>query len=246
MQWIAMTAVMALVMSLAAMAQGQERDRTGPPVLIVQGEGEVSSRPDRAVVNLGVMAQADQAQAAQEQVNAAMQKVLEAIQQQGIARDMIQTAGLSLHPVYSQPPFDPRTGQQREEPRITGYRASNTVQVILDDLEKIGPVIDAGMGAGANQIQGVSFELRDDTQARTDALVQAAERARLKAQTLAGAMGLGLGDIQEVSEGGVNVVPPPMYRGGARMVAMEAASTPVEPGQMRVHATVTLTYRISQ
>lgn len=237
-------AALALAIGLASAAHGQERDHRGPPVLVVTGDGEVSARPDRAVVSLGVTAQAEQAQAAQEQVNATMQKILDAIHQQGVAREMIQTAGLSLHPVYSQPPYDPRTGQQREEPRITGYRASNTVRVILDDLTKIGPVIDAGTTAGANQIQGVSFELKDDTQARSEALVQASERAREKATVLARAMGVSLDSIQEVAEGGVNVIPPQPYA-GVRMAAMEA-STPVEPGQMRVHASVTLTYRIRQ
>lgn len=228
--------------SAAAPAQEFEppAERT-PPTLTVTGQGRVSAAPDRAVVRLGAVAQADEAQAAQQQVNQVVQRALDAIRGVGVPDERIRTVGLSLFPVYSQPEPRPQRGQP-EEPRIVGYRASNTVEVTLDDLDLVGQVIDAGVGAGANQLEGLSFELRDDIEQRQQALQRAVEEARAKAQTLAEALGVQLAGVYRASEGGIGVYQPQMR--GAMMYARAEMATPVEPGQVEVQASVTVTYRI--
>ena len=113
----------------------------------------------------------------------------------------------------------------------------------VDDLPKVGAVIDAGIGAGANQLQGIHFELKDDTKARASALQQATERARNKAQILARASHVELQSLHNITENSVSIIAP-IYGGGMRTMQMEA--TPVQPGQIRVQATVTLVYRIGQ
>lgn len=213
------------------------------PTLIVSGTGQSRVAPDEAHVRLGVVAQAPTARAVQDQVSRTANAVLEAIRKAGIAAEDIQTSGLSLSPLYSQV----RQGNDNQPPAITGYQANNTVTVRVGDLAKVGPVVDAGLGAGANSLDGVDFGLRNDEAARAEALAGAARTARAKAETLAKALGVRLGEILEAVEGGVSVSPPPSPRYGmARMEASSMAPTPVSAGQVGVEASVTLRYRISQ
>lgn len=225
---------------------GGEQAMDAIPVLTVSGSGEARVAPDLATVRLGVIAQAPTARAAQEQVSRTAGAVLEAIRKLGIKDEDIQTSGLSLSPLYSQP--RPGTEEESRAPRITGYQANNSVTIRVEDLTKVGPVIDAGLGAGANTLDGVEFGLRNDEVARSQALADAAVKARAKAQTLASALGLRLGNVLEVAEGGVSVLPQPYPRYGRAMaeLSMAAADTPVSAGQVGVQASVTIRYRISQ
>lgn len=211
-----------------------------PPVLSVQGMGESRVAPDEATVRLGVLSQAPTAQAAMSQANLAANAILAAVRKLGIKAEDIQTSELNLNPVYANDP------QQRGgEPRISGYQATNVVSVRLTNLEQVGPVVDAGLAAGANRLDGVMFGLRNDAAARSEALTRAAEAARAKAETLARALRVRLVGIVEVVEGGVSVFQP-VYRGGARM-AMDAAmsaDTPVSAGQVGIDANITLRYEI--
>jgi hypothetical protein len=159
----------------------------------------------------------------------------------GIAEEKIRTSDLSLWPVYDQPQPDDR-GMMRP-PNIVGYQASNVISVELEDLTKIGAVIDASVAAGANQLQGVEFGLRNDLRARSEALRRAVAAARTKADVLAQAAELQLGPLVELNEGGVDFQPPPQPMYG-RMAMDMAAETNVQPGQLTVTARVTLVYRL--
>jgi uncharacterized protein len=133
-----------------------------------------------------------------------------------------------------------------DEPRIAAYHAEITVTARLKDLKRAGAVIDAGLGAGANRLHGLSFELQDDTRARAGALRQAVHSAQAKARAMAEALGVELSQIMEASEGGAQVIRP-MYEGAGRsadFAAQAMPSTPVEAGQVQVSANVTLRYRI--
>src|SRR5436305_3367285 len=238
-----------LALPLAAQAPRPPAAGGGPmdaavPTLIVSGSGQARVAPDVATVRLGVVAQAPTARAVQDQVNRTAKAVLDAIRKVGIPAEEIQTSGLSLSPLYAQN----RQGTETQAPRITGYQANNTVSVRVTDLAKVGPVIDAGLGAGANTLEGVDFGLRNDEAARAQALADAARAARAKAETLAKALGVHLGEILEVAEGGVSVQPPPSPRFGVSRMAMaeSMAPTPVSAGQVGVEASVTIRYRISQ
>lgn len=241
----ALTAVLALFAPMTLpLAAHEEGPAPGPhepipQVLSVQGTGEARVAPDEATVRLGVLAQAPTAQAAMTQANRSANAILEAIRRLGVRAEDIQTSDLNLNPVYANVP--PERGG---EPRITGYQATNVVSVRLTNLEQVGPVVDAGLGAGANRLDGVMFGLRNDAAARSEALTRAAETARAKAETLARALRVRLVELVEVVEGGVSTFQP-LYRGGARM-AMDAmsAETPVSAGQVGIDASLTLRYRI--
>lgn len=236
------TAALALAIALTTtfpLAAHEETADSVVPILSVQANGEARVAPDEATVRLGVLAQAPTARAAMDEANRSANAILDAIRKLGVKAEDIQTSELNLNPVYANEP-EARSG----EPRISGYQATNVVSVRLEKLDQVGPVVDAGLAAGANRLDGVMFGLRNDEAARSTALTRAAEAARIKAETLAKALRVRLVEIVEVVEGNVSVFTP-MYK-GARM-AMEssmAADTPVSAGQVGIDANVTLRYRI--
>jgi uncharacterized protein len=212
-----------------------------PPVLVVTGNSQVMASPDEASVRLGIVRQAPGAQTAQDQANAVAQQILSEIRKLGIMPEKIQTARLVLSPVYA-----PRSPESRDAPRIVAYNASNTVTVSLEDLSLVGPVIDAGLKAGANQLEGVQFGLRNELPSRQQALKQAVDEARGKAEAMAQALRLNLGEVLEVSEGGGISPRFEAPLAGRAYAAAQDIATPVSPGQIEVSATVTIRYRISQ
>lgn len=237
---VLLAAVAATTAPLPAQPAGAPASPT--PGITVQGFGQVRTDPDEASVRLGILAQQPTARAAQDQANRVAAAILEAVTKLGVPREDVQTSDLSLGPVYGQP----RPGEDFQEPRITGYQASYVVSVRLEKLDLVGRVIDAALAAGANQLQGVAFGLREDRAARARAMTEAVGQAREKAQAIATALGVRLGEVLEVVEGGYSLV----TRGLERQVAFDAASsapapTPVAAGQVGVDASVTVRFRIA-
>ena len=208
------------------------------PVVTVQGTGQISARPDRASIRLGAEVQADTAAKAQSEVNALVKKALAAIKDAGVSEKNIRTTGLNLYPVYSQQ----RRSTGNDEPRVTGYRASNILQVQVDDLDLVGKVIDAAMEAGINRLEGLNFEIRNDLPFRREALSAATQEAKNKASAIAQSLGMSLGKVRTIHEsGGVTPFAPQF----GRMASMAMAeSTPVQPGELQVEGTVTITFEL--
>ena len=208
------------------------------PAITVAGNADVAAAPDRAQVSLGAVVETRQAVDAQKQLAQVIQRVLSELRALGVPNEKIRTAGISLTPVYSQP--KPRAEPEPEVPRIVGYRATNSVRVHLDDLERVGAVIDAGIAAGANQLSSLNFELKEDLSFRQQALRLAAQEARIKAETIAAALNLTLGEVLEVREEGAQTT----YPVERRFAAPAAAGTPIQPGQIQVSAAVTIRFRL--
>ncbi len=204
------------------------------PQIAAQGTAEVRAAPDRAVVRFGVQFDAPEAQAAQRRVSEATRGVIQGLRSLNIPESCIATDHLYLLPVYD----------KKGQTRVVGYRASNLVRVELNDLAHVGPVIDAAVGAGANEVEGIQFAVADEAPFRAQALRQASEEARAKAQAIALSLGVQLGDLIEASEGATEVAWPgvPARR---PVAAMTFAPTPVEPGEMTIRATVTIRYSIA-
>jgi hypothetical protein len=162
-----------------------------------------------------------------------MQAVMTAIRKLGVPDKDIRTSNFSVSPQYS--------NSGNETPRIIGYQASNQVEVRLEEVNKLGTVLDALATAGANQLRGVNFLIRNDADLLSQARSAAVTEARAKAETFAKAAGIGLGDILSISESG-NEVPQPMYR--MESVVGTAAKVPVAMGEQRVSADVTIVWEI--
>src|SRR5437868_2242247 len=138
------------------------------PVLVVTGSSQILASPDEATVRLGIVRQSSAAETAQSDANKDAQAILAAITKLGVPPNQIQTARLVLSPVYA-----PRSGDSRNPPRIVSYNATNTISLRLDNLAIVGVVIDAALQAGANELQGVQFGLRNDLPSRQQALKEA-------------------------------------------------------------------------
>lgn len=236
---IAATMAAALVFPALACAQ-EDRGETAPRIeagkLFLSAAGEVAAAPDMARVTAGVVAEADTASDAMADQRERMNAVMEELRSAGVPEADIQTTGIDLSPVYAS--YD---RQQQQGPRITGYRASNRVTVIARDLALVGPTLDALVEAGANTIDGVTFDVEESDalldMARRDAIAKLRARADLYAE----AAGINVGRILEMSEAGE-------FRPVARMEMARAAaldaSTPVAGGEMVLRVTVNATFEI--
>jgi uncharacterized protein YggE len=223
----------------AASLQAQQPEQRPLRVVSVSGTGVVQRQPDRAVVMIAVESRASAAQAAAQTNARKMDAVFAALRKLGVVSPNVQTVSYALQPEYRQP--DPRSVDPNS-PIVTGYVASNMVRVTLDSLQRVGAVIDATIAAGANRIDGLSFELRDPQAARLEALRIAVEHARTEAQTMADAAGQKLGVPQSMSSSS-SYNPQPMYRMAADVaLAVAPPPTPVEPGNLSISANVSITF----
>ena len=202
------------------------------------GEATVSARPDRAEISIGVINQSPTAQAAASANATQTTQVIEAIKRTLGQGGELKTAGYSISPQYQY--------SAGRSPKITGYQASNTVLVIVNDLTLLGKVIDSASDSGANNINGVTFSLKDETVVRSQALAEAATKARAAAEAIAKALNT---HIVGVLQAETNETPTfrPMNRSFAAMAqGAVAAPTPIEPGDLDIHATVTVTLEVQQ
>jgi uncharacterized protein YggE len=211
----------------------------------VTGTGEVRTEPDLATVQFAVETTGATAQEAGQRNAQQMERVIQALIGGGVEREDVQTSGYSLYPEYANP--EPRGGAVAEGPRITGYRASNQVSVRTADLDRVGRLIDVGLAAGANRMNGVFFELRNAEQAKAEALERAVVAARTTAETMARALGVTLGPVIDASTGTEPVRP--LFRAASRDMMMAeaggfAAPTPIEPGEQTVTAFASLIFGI--
>lgn len=202
-------------------------------VLTVTGSGRQSIPTTLTQVNLGVVIEADTADAAQQQVAQRQTAVIEWLRSQNVEK--LETTGISLNPRYD---------YINDRQVLRGYQATNTVSFRIA-TEQAGTVIDGAISAGATRIDRVSFVAEDDaiTAARQEALVLAVADAQQQADTVLGALGLSQEEIVGITIGSVSL-PPPVFARARQASLVEAdASTPVEGRSQVVNAQVTLEIR---
>jgi uncharacterized protein YggE len=239
-RWVAV-AVGTGIVGLALINSGGPRSALGadpatPPehTISVTGVGRVLMTPDTADLRLGVVVQRPPATEARTQAAATMTKVVAGIKAAGIADKDIQTAMLSLQPVYDY-------STNSNPPKLIGFQVVNTVAVIVRDLAKTGDLIDDAVEAGATSIDGVSFRVENPTAAESQARKAAVADARAKADQLAAAAGVSIVGVSLISEQSAPVPYPMPFAAGA---AARDESTPVQPGQSEIAISVTIVYRI--
>lgn len=204
------------------------------PFVRVAGEGRVSVRPDVAVVSAGVEATGKELAPTVADASARMRRVLEALAALGIADKDVQT---TRHDVQVERPWV--NGRQGG---ITGYTVSDEVRVTVRELAKLPQVLERVLGAGSNALRGLAFERDDPSPERREALARAVADARGKAEAMARAAGVTLGDVVSVEEGGGERPIPMMKQRGIAGVAAEGA--PVAPGELEISAAVEVTFSI--
>jgi uncharacterized protein YggE len=192
--------------------------------ITVLGTGSTNVTPDRASFAFGTVSQAATANAAVAASSQSVARVIAALKKAGVAQADIQTADVSL---------SPRMNNNGDE--IVGYTASNTVTATVRKIGAAGDVVDAAVGAGANQVSGPNLLASDQDAAYRNALKAAVADARAKAETLANASSATLGKITAIVEGG-GAVPMPVAAGA------KDSSVPIEPGTQRIEASVSVTF----
>ncbi|MET4605438.1 uncharacterized protein YggE [Bradyrhizobium sp. JR4.1] len=207
-----------------------------PSAISVSGEATISAAPDLAQIDAGVANDAKSAKEASDANNAAMGKVLLALKGAGIDEKDYQTSRLSLQPQYGQ---NKSTGASP----VVGFRASNRVTVKIRDVTKVAAIIDTLVGAGANDIGNISFEVTQASKLLDDAREKAVADARRKAEIYAKATGVALGAPLSVSEGGA---PMPLFKGRMAAAPMAAGGAAVAPGEETLAVTVNVSWAIKQ
>lgn len=203
-----------------------------PHTLSMSGHGEVRAVPDMVSVTAGVTTSAATAASALAANTARMKTVFASLEKLGVAEKNIRTVNFSVSPQYA-------TGNN-EPPRLTGYQVNNEVSVRLEDVTKLGGALDALVSAGANQMNGISFDINEPAPLLEKARTGAIADARARAETYAKAAGVTLGAILSISEGGGEVRP---LRMAAPMV-FAAKAVPVAAGEQSVTADVSVVWEI--
>ena len=200
--------------------------------------GETRVQPDMASINLGVTTEARTAAAAMSANAQPMGQMMAALKAAGIAARDIQTSNLNLNAQYAY--------EQNQPPRLTGYQASNQVTVVVHDLARLGAAVDATVGAGATQVNGVSFGLNDSTAAENAARVAAVRALTAKADLYARATGYRVGRLVSLSEGGGYAPSPPMPLMMTAMKRGAMAETPVSAGELKVRIDINGLYELAR
>jgi uncharacterized protein YggE len=214
----------------AAVAPGLARGITR---VIVSGDAVVQSQPDTAILSIAVVTQNASASEAQAENASKTDAVIRAIKAAAGAGAEVKTGGYSLQPQY--------VYKEGAPPVITSYMARNSVNVTTGALDRVGAILDAASRAGANSVDGLSFALRRDEQARSTALANATREAMSKARVIADTLGGRVVRIVEVQEAGTVRPIPISYAGGGDMERVSATKqTPIEPGSLEVRAEVQL------
>ncbi|MGD8858862.1 MAG: SIMPL domain-containing protein [Myxococcales bacterium] len=224
-----------------------------PPGLRVSGSGEAEGAPDVALISLGVEARHADSRQASAMVAERMANVIAALKQVGVAEDDIQTSNLSMY-FERAPKPEPRplplpaegggeaTVAPKPAPTVEGvYRVTNTVRATLRDLDRASQVVAAATSAGANQVHGIRFELDDDDALVAEARAAAVADAKRNAEQLAELMGVRLGRVISVQEGGGGGPVAPMMM---RAESADGGGMPVQRGTLTVQRSVEVLYAL--
>jgi uncharacterized protein YggE len=220
----------AVVVLLPATASAQQpappRDQ---PVVVTSGDGLVQAVPDRAWASVTAESRAASPREAQRKNAEAMKPVQDRLRAAGIPEDAIKTTVYDL-----QPDWDYSNNRRA----LRGYVARNTIEVRIDNIDRVGELVDMVVAAGATGVDNIRFDLKDRERLEREALRLAVADARARASAAAAGAGLSVDRVLRIDEQGVSSPPPrPLFR----EAAAAQAAPPIEAGQMEVRAHVTLT-----
>lgn len=210
-------------------AQEKPMQRT----IVISADASVEADPDRARITSGVMSDASTAKEALAKNNEAMSAVIAEMKSQGIDAKDIQTSAFTIEPLFEQ---SEKSGQQ---PKVIGYRVSNQVEIVVRDLPKLGSILDAVTKSGANQMNGLNFEVSKAETLKDEARTKAVANAERRALLFAKAAKVELGNVLQISEDSSGPMP-----FAARAFSKSAGSVPIESGSVSLNARVTITWEL--
>ncbi|MFN7978095.1 MAG: SIMPL domain-containing protein [Vicinamibacterales bacterium] len=206
-----------------------------PPTVVARGDGEVRAVPDMAILVIGAEQLAKTPKEAQAAVAAAMTAVQQRLTGAGVPKDAIRTTAYDV-----QAQFDYGNGRQT----LRGYMARHAIDVRVDDVSRVGALLEVAIAAGGTSVQGVRFDLKQREALEREALTKAVANARARAEAMAAGAGTAIAAVVRIEEAGAAQGPEPvMMRMAAAPMAADAAP-PVAPGETVIRASVTLTARL--
>lgn len=227
-------AALLLVPGVPMTADAQTADAETPRTVTVTASGSVNAVPDMVTISTGVQTSAPTAREALADNSRAMRRVIDRLKEAGIRARNIATDNLSVRPEYK------RTRNNERPPEVTGYRVNNSVRIRVRDIKLLGEVLDEVVQLGANQIGGISFEVRRAEQLRDEARTKAMENAQRRARLYARAADADLGKVLMIREGSSGYNPRPQ----AMEMRSAAGAVPVEAGSQELSASVTVTWEL--
>ena len=209
----------------------------------VNGVGSVSAPPDLVELNLGVTATADTVSEARQSAAEAMTAVIGYLVGSGVATSDIRTQHISIQPQYDWQEII-EEGLRRSERVLTGYQVSNTVQVLVREMDRSSELLDGAVVAGGDliRVNGITFTIEDTSELAKQAREMAVADALVKAAELASYSGVILGPMVYLSE--VSAQPVFAERAFAAVAADSSVSTPISPGEQEVRITVRAVFGI--
>ena len=226
-------AVVLLALPLVASAQQPPAQRDlQQPVVVTTGEGVVQATPDRAWVTVSAESRAASPRDAQRKNADAMKPVHDRLRAAGIPEDAIKTTVYDL-----QPDWDYSNNRRV----LRGYVARNTIDVRIDDADRVGELLEMVVNAGATAVENIRFDLKDRERLAREALRLAVADARARATAAAAGAGMMVDRIIRIDEQGISAPPIPLRRENLQVDAVAATRPPVAVGSMEVRAHVTVT-----
>ncbi len=233
--WLAALLGTASIAAPAAAQQATVAQSIAGTRLDISATGEATRVPDVAIVNAGVQTRSTSATDALAQNGARMERVRAALKRAGIADRDIQTSNISLNPEYRY--------QDNQPPQLTGYTASNQVNVRFRDIRNTGKILDALVAEGANQISGPNLTIDQPDAALDEARTKAVAVGRARAEQYARALGMRVVRLVAVSESGGGYAPPPPMP-MAVMARGERDYSKIDPGEQKLSVSLGMTFEL--
>lgn len=234
---IALIAANALALPASGLAAAEIEIEASGPVVELNVFESVEVAPDIATIGAGVTTEAPTATEALRQNSVEMEQVIARIKALGVAEKDIQTTGINLNAMYDY-------SQESQRPVFRGYQVSNRVSVMLRKIEETGKVLDALVAAGANDINGPSFSLDDDTAAKDAARKRAFARAQAQAKAYADLLGYDGAKVLAIAENIEGRGPLPELAATRMSIAKDTAAPPVQPGMIAAGINLTIKYEL--
>ena len=228
---VSITACQSAVPSLVQSSAGDTSKRT----IIVAGDGFVTAKPDLARLNLGVETFATTLADAMKQNSARVTTMIAKLKSLAIADKDIQTTNLSINVERN---FD-----RGAQGTVTGYRVSNTVVIVIRDLNKVSDIIDQATQAGANNVYGINFGIENTTKLESEARAKAVADAQARADDIAKLHGLERGQVITMSEG-ASTMPVTLESSSLLKAQGGGGGPPVEVGTLEIRVHVQITFAV--
>lgn len=218
-----------------------------PIVITVTGQGSVSQVPDMATLSANVVTNDEAASRATSDNNAVYERLVSRLAAVGIAESAITTTYYNMNfvprPVEEQPAAGaPRVSYPIYNRARYGYVVTRSLSIKIAGTSRVGKVIDAAVAAGATDVNGVNFGVKNSRTGYVRALRLAVEDAQSQANAMASAAHLRIVRIKAMSQGYPQVFPSPMRMGVTADSYSVKVPTNIQPSDVQVSATVTITY----